>query len=251
MPTDDSRTGTVISSGPARLAALTVGSGLFFALTSPFNAVTYLPFLSRWLYWMGLITLTVATHALVFRIVRDRIPRWGRIVLVSILATPLVFAAILFVQQAIERPVPTQFWWSLVASIWVINVVLAVLAAHLDQRPKQVSVGPDSPHVDLAAGLRKRLPLAVREEAIWALGAQDHYLDVVLPSSNHLIHMRFGDALSMVDDGLQVHRSWWVSRAAVASIVKKGRKVEILLHSGQVIPVSRAGATRLREADWM
>ena len=253
VSSDESPMGQILTTRVVRFAALVVGSGLFFALTSPFNAVTYLVFPVRWIYWIGLISITISVHVVVTRLWIDRLTLWRRALVVSVLATPLVFAAIVLVQQMIARPVPMRFWWSLLGSIWVINIVLALLAAQLDRLANQPTTTTPNSLPDPVAGIRKRLPVAARDATICALSAQDHYLDVILPDSHHLIHMRFGDALSMIaaEDGLQVHRSWWVAREAIKTISKQGRKFELQLLSGQTVPVSRAGAARMREAGWV
>lgn len=51
-------------------------------------------------------------------------------------------------------------------------------------------------------------------------------------------------------DGLMVHRSWWVAREAVLAIERQNRRHQITLTNGQVVPVSRAGSGRLKQAAW-
>ncbi|MEO1576113.1 MAG: LytTR family DNA-binding domain-containing protein [Pseudomonadota bacterium] len=257
MPVDASRTERSFEVDWRRCAALVVLTGLFFALTSPFNAVTYLPFAARWLYWAALIALFLGTHLTVWRLAGPDRARWQRVLLVSVLATPLVLVTILTVQQAIDRPVPTDAWPSLAASIWVINAALAFLAASLlHPAPKDADdTAASEPHTSRppADSLRQRLPLHARDTAIWALGAQDHYVDVIQPEGHHLVHMRLGDAVALLgdQDGLKVHRSWWVARDAVADIARHGRRLEIRLRNGQTVPVSRAGAAELKNAGWL
>jgi DNA-binding LytR/AlgR family response regulator len=65
--------------------------------------------------------------------------------------------------------------------------------------------------------------------------------------------MRLRDAIADVQDdqGIQVHRSWWVSRAAVASVRRIGRTAELTLIDGTVVPVARDMMPRLREQRWL
>ena len=256
VPIDASPTGRV----PGRTAALVVLAGLFFAITSPFNAVTYLPFAARWAYWCALITIFAGTHLAVWQVAGANRSPWLLALCVSVLATPLVLITIVLVQRMIERPVPGVALPTLTASIWVINAALAALAVPLSARlagpgaqgTASVDETKEPRRPDPLAGIRQRLPLKSRNEPIWALGAQDHYVDVILARSHHLVHMRLSDAVTLVagEDGLQVHRSWWVAHDAVEEIVRRGRRVEIRLHNGQVVPVSRTGATRLKDAGW-
>ena len=249
MPIDDASKGA-----NTRAVGLFIPlAALFFAITSPFNAVTYLPFVARWFYWAGLISIVAVTQYLVWRVAKYRGSNWHLAVVASIVATPLVLIAILSVQHMIDRAVPQRFWLSLSGSIWVINIVLTTIAAFwMLPKRKPRRLHPEEAAIESGQGIRDRLPATASGQAIWALGAQDHYLEVILASSKHLIHMRLRDAIAMMadSDGLQVHRSWWVARDAVAKIGRKGRNTEITLRSGQRLPVSRSGARRLREAGW-
>jgi DNA-binding LytR/AlgR family response regulator len=51
-------------------------------------------------------------------------------------------------------------------------------------------------------------------------------------------------------DGLQVHKSWWVSAAAVAGIRQENRKRIIQMRDGTEIPVGRSFEKDLRKAGW-
>ena len=54
-----------------------------------------------------------------------------------------------------------------------------------------------------------------------------------------LLH-RFSDAVHEIgsDIGMQVHRSYWVNRAAIDSIKPRAKKFQIKLVTGKEIPVS-------------
>ena len=53
--------------------------------------------------------------------------------------------------------------------------------------------------------------------------------------------MRLADAIRELEGagGLQVHRSWWVSKAAVRDVKREGGRVSLVLASGKLAPVSR------------
>jgi DNA-binding LytR/AlgR family response regulator len=65
--------------------------------------------------------------------------------------------------------------------------------------------------------------------------------------------MRFADAMAELDGlpGLQVHRSWWVARAAVAGAAKSGRRAELALTNGLSVPISRAAMPEARAAGYL
>jgi hypothetical protein len=97
----------------------------------------------------------------------------------------------------------------------------------------------------------------LRAEDLHALEAEDHYVKVHGAVGSELVYYRFSDALRDVQalDGIRVHRSFWVSRAAVERVEKQGRHMELLLRSGLRIPVSAGfreivrAALPVRDAD--
>ena len=84
------------------------------------------------------------------------------------------------------------------------------------------------------------LPIDKRGE-LFCLEMSDHYLKVYTVKGHHLLLMRFKDALEMLSDfqGLQTHRSWWVSLKSVTKLQKDGRKVFLLINNEFQVPVSR------------
>ncbi len=68
-----------------------------------------------------------------------------------------------------------------------------------------------------------------------------------------MILMRMRDAVGELEGlpGLQVHRSWWVARAAVTGHAVEGRRLSLRLSNGMVVPVARDVAPRVRAAGWL
>lgn len=87
---------------------------------------------------------------------------------------------------------------------------------------------------------------------IAALEAEDHYVRVHTTDGSELIHYRFTDAVNEMRgrDGLQVHRSYWVNKAAIESMVRRGRSFDIVLKGDKRIPVGQtfkqSAATELK-----
>ena len=52
-------------------------------------------------------------------------------------------------------------------------------------------------------------------------------------------------------EGAQVHRSWWVARAAIAQARRGEGRATLTLKDGSKVPVSRTYARRLRERSWL
>jgi len=86
-----------------------------------------------------------------------------------------------------------------------------------------------------------------------ALESEDHYLRVHTDQGSELILMRLRDAMAQLVEvpGLQVHRSFWVARAAVAQTQRRGNGWQLILRNGSKVPVSRTYGTALREAGWL
>jgi DNA-binding LytR/AlgR family response regulator len=85
------------------------------------------------------------------------------------------------------------------------------------------------------------------------LQMEDHYLRVHTALGSDLVLTPLKDALAELTgvEGLQVHRSWWVARAAVAGSVSEGRNLRLKLVNGLAVPVARASVARLRASGWL
>ncbi|NNE80666.1 MAG: LytTR family transcriptional regulator [Silicimonas sp.] len=82
---------------------------------------------------------------------------------------------------------------------------------------------------------------------------EDHYLRVFTDEGDGLTLHRMKDAARDLagTDGMQVHKSWWVSAAAVDQIRQENRKRIIKTTDGTDIPVGRSFETDLRAAGWL
>jgi len=64
--------------------------------------------------------------------------------------------------------------------------------------------------------------------------------------------MRLSDAIHDLKDadGLQTHRSWWVASSAISDVKKENGRVELVLKSGVLAPVSRTYQSNVKAANW-
>ncbi|WP_339948575.1 LytTR family DNA-binding domain-containing protein [uncultured Albimonas sp.] len=92
-----------------------------------------------------------------------------------------------------------------------------------------------------------------RRGALRRLSMQDHYVEVVTDRGAELVLLRLGDAIAECApvEGMQVHRSHWVARRAVAAVWRDGDRAMLQLTGGERIPVSRGRVPALREAGWL
>ena len=88
--------------------------------------------------------------------------------------------------------------------------------------------------------LLSNMPLEKRGQLL-CLEIDDHYLNIHTDKGNHLVLMRFKDALVLVKDypGIQTHRSWWVAESAITGSMKEGRKLMLKLSNNLTVPVSK------------
>ncbi len=88
---------------------------------------------------------------------------------------------------------------------------------------------------------------------ILALRSEDHYVRAIGEAREVLILTRLRDAIAELRnvDGMQVHRSWWVARSAIASTRRDGRQVWLCLKNGQDVAVARETVPKLRAAGWL
>jgi hypothetical protein len=90
-----------------------------------------------------------------------------------------------------------------------------------------------------------RVRPAVRGDVL-ALQAELHYVRVFTARGEDLILYRFSDAVEeMGEAGLQVHRSWWISREAAIGGGRSPRPY-LLLSNGTQVPVSRSRISECR-----
>lgn len=84
---------------------------------------------------------------------------------------------------------------------------------------------------------------------LWAITAEQHYLRIYTSAGDDLILMRFSDALDELSsvDGLQIHRSHWVSAAGFKAFSEEDKRLFVILQNDVVLPVSRPNQTAARQ----
>jgi len=188
---------------------------------------------------------------------------------------PKVAISTVFASAAMSFVVPVITWMffrlrvDLIEQFWVvfpkamviggaITIVSLVREVLREQKSQLAEVHKahqelqDAVNADKNAGYEKlmtMLPLDKRGDLL-CLQMDDHYLNVVTDKGQHLLLMRFKDAMELLQDfpGLQTHRSWWVAIDAVSSVKKEGRKHVLLLNNEIEVPVSKTYAERVKLA---
>lgn len=81
--------------------------------------------------------------------------------------------------------------------------------------------------------------------------AQEHFVRIQLQDTHILHRARLSDLIAQTEpeDGIQPHRSWWVSRRAEPRLDREGSRHVLVLEDKTVVPVAR---TRLPEIEeWL
>lgn len=238
---------------------LVLAVGFVLGLIGPFG--TYeLPTIARLAYWMF---FGVAGYA-VFRpllLAGDwlsemlDIPPFvgvGIALLVAALPMTILVGALLF-----RFDVVAAFNWGgisvLYLQVWLIGVLTNAVFQLLFRKPEAGKPIPDSNVLvaQVEPAFASRLPPGFG--ALLALRGEDHYVRAIGEARDELILIRLRDAMVEVAavEGMAVHRSWWVARAAVKSVKRDGRAISLILANGCEVPVARDNAPMLRKAGWL
>ncbi len=160
-------------------------------------------------------------------------------------------SAMFFPQFASTDPryLPGYFPVVLLVSVIMtaINYLAAERAARGQDHATHAAVPGSSPPKFL-----ERIPLKLRGGELYAVQAEDHYLRLHTSRGSDLILMRLADAVAELEgiEGAQVHRSWWVAKAAVTDAKRADGRAVLTLRNGAEAPVSRSYAGALRDAGW-
>ena len=236
--------------------------GLFMGIAGPFGTYVNGPFWVRLAYWTGIIPLGVLLFGLGVRAGqaagrRLRWPGWLVFVIsVALINLPMSVISALVVVWLWPRvgPMMTPLAWygQGLAVALPFNLIAVWSRARLD--PNGTKGAEPTSNLPLAPP-QSRLPVHLGQR-VMCLRMEDHYVRVYTGRGSDLVLSSMKDAIAALDpaaarEGMQVHRSWWVARAAVQSPVMRGRSLILVLVNGLEVPVARPFVARLREAGWL
>ena len=122
------------------------------------------------------------------------------------------------------------------------------------KRPESADGGAFSPAavdravMELPSKFLDRLPPEAGRDIIY-LKMSDHYVDVVTTVGRCTILMRLADAVAELgDQGVRVHRSYWVAYTHVEGWSKRNQRTLLRLTGGHTVPVSRTYLGDVRTA---
>jgi len=244
--------------------AVMVAIGVALAALGPFGSFAMGSFADRLAYWLPTSLLGYAMFRPVMAVARSQaerldLPDSGAVLAgVAVAAAPLTLVVLWWNGNGFGARPDFADWFQLYLQVALIGALVTLTFVLIENRAKpdaQAGVSAASHAIEPADAqpiFLARLP-AWWNGQLTALEMEDHYVRAHGPEGSTLILMRLRDAQGELDgiDGLQVHRSWWVARAAVEQVVRDGRKLKLRLNNGLEAPVARDRVGALRAAGWL
>jgi hypothetical protein len=250
--------------------AIMTALGVFLGVIGPFGSFNGGPIELRVAYWVanmwiGFIALSTLVRLSARAATRFDLPIWFVIAIgVAVGALPLAIALRFFSawvwppNHGQMTPLFTQYAQTLALSEPVSFAYYFLVdhgwraAARRGRISAPAPVSHQRAAVATGGGFLERLPPRLGRELL-CLQMEDHYVRAHTARGSDLILTPLKDAIAELGatDGLQVHRSWWVARDAVAEPVASGRNLALRLSNGLEVPVSRASVAKLRAAGWL
>jgi hypothetical protein len=240
-------------------------AGIILALIGPFGSFE-LPLAQRLILW----PLMILAGYPIFRGL-GAVSRWlseavhipyavAAVLALGVGALPMTLIVVLLwfrapLGEAIRSPALGPLYLQVLIVGLIVHAAMFLLFRQRDEPKVEAEPQPAAPPAPPppAEPPSLALPLPPGFGPVRALKGEDHYVRVVGDGREELILMRMRDAIERLGtaDGLRVHRSWWVARAAVASVRRDGRTAIITLANGQEVPVARDMMPALRAAGWL
>ena len=243
--------------------AVATGVGVFLGVIGPFGsfnggALEYRLFFWVANLWIGLIILSLVMRVSLRAASRLGLPIWFALpACAAIGALPLSLAVALF---------SAHYWpgnhGHMGSMLETYGQVLAItepcafgyyfLVRGRRLTPTQALSAPAMAPPAGGGRFIDRLPSRLGRNLL-CLQMEDHYVRAHTDLGSDLILTPLKTAVAELAevDGLQVHRSWWVARSAIASPVVDGRNYSLRLTNGLEVPVSRASVAMVRAAGWL
>jgi hypothetical protein len=232
--------------------AVAVAAGLFFGLVGPYGSYFNGPSGPRVFHFVVTFVVGAVLFGVLIRLAVATNRRFATPLWPILAAAALASNALLSV---FVRWLATTLWPG-VAYIkpleWFIQCVVlsAPVVAYMIFR-RALWVRPTSRIAALEPGATPSVEPAPGD--VLCLRMEDHYVRVHTQAGSRLVAGPFERVIAGlgVVEGMRVHRSWWVARAAVTGVVADGRNLRLTLRGDLSAPVSRASVARLRAAGWL
>ena len=209
----------------------------------------------RAIYWLAISAISILALQRLHQLLRtgfDALPNsWLRVFGWAILALPLNALAALACKLLFGGTPSLGGFLLLLPGMATILAALQLTLFSFEKSRGEQELQHEAPcyepSVRTRSAFAESLPLPLRHSAIYALKAEDHYVRVHTEHGQALLRMRMSDAVAMLDgeDGVKPHRSWWVARAAIGSLLRQRSRIVIQIPDGTEVPVSRSARAEL------
>lgn len=238
--------------------AVAAGGGVFLGLVGPFGSYYNDEALPRVAYWVATFTLSALTYGLAIRWTMPRaeaagVPIWAWLPAMAVVVGAPVAVATRLIAIAVWPFLSKVGWLEWYGQSLLITVFFTGGYVFLRQYLQPRSAAPVRPEpADGLAPILRRLPGRLGQNLL-CLQMEDHYVRLHTDQGSELVLMPLSQAIAELNglEGLQVHRSWWVARRAVTSVIEDGRNLRLKLSNGLEAPVARASVAKLRAAGWI
>jgi len=242
----------------ARTVTIAAAAALFMAYAGAFGSGAA-PLSDRLVYWVTTMVGASLIGVGLFvpaerRGFLDRRPLLGVAVLALIMSLPLTvlvwfMTSVFFADMNALRLRFLPGFFPPVLLVSAVMTAINYLAATRAPRRLETHAAPAG---SAPPRFMERIPLKLRGGSLYAVQAEDHYLRIHTSKGSDLILLRLADAVAELEgiEGAQVHRSWWVAKAAVVDAKRADGRAVLTLKNGVEAPVSRSYAGALRDGGW-
>jgi len=241
--------------------------GVFFGLVGPFGTYFNDTVGVRIAFWVGMMVAGFLIYGPLLRLALGLGARFGQPIWFTAPLAVLVIAAPVGLMSAVVvvwlwptvgphmRPID---WYGQAVVLGLPLCALALWSRRaFPSQPRSAPLSTGSPPAGLspptpaARSFLDRLPPRLGRTLL-CLQMEDHYVRAYTDRGSELILLPLKAAVAELgDEGLQVHRSWWVARTAVTGVVQDGRNLKLKLVNDLEAPVSRTSIAVLRRAGWL
>ena len=235
--------------------AVLTAISLFMAFINPYGAANFNSFLPNFVYWFALILAGGLSGKLGYHIADfvQKPSHWALGIFFSAITASIAVTAAIYIIAMIQyelTSIPLGEFPQIFFFVFVISVAIASVMYLFERANENQSQTGTDPNTSAISSFLERLPVKYRSAELYAISSEDHYLRVHTSLGEELILMRLADALRELAaaDGLQTHRSWWVSRAGISEARRENGKLTLVLKSGSDAPVSRTYMNAVKDA---
>jgi hypothetical protein len=254
------------------LPLLIVLFGLAFGIIGPFGQIDRFVVFERIGLWICYLALGLPLLWAVYLRIKtpahdERLLKHAILIVVSSAITvgPIfLFVEIIGYTQGRSFPQTLPRLIEGLAEVWIIALILlitCVLCLHVFQK----ALDTDQTETQIPFTKHKQdheawvMPPKLKRmlgwdfgETIHALKAEGNYTRIYRDEGNSLVAIPFNEAMRFLSrcEGAQVHRSWWVNRQSVRSLLKEKSGKVLILKDDIRAPIARRRSTQLKKTGW-